>query len=57
MIVPLLSKHLNKIGWNKIRNIYMFFSGYKHGGIWAKIGQGNVGKVEDRSIVKLLAKA
>ena len=57
MIVPLLSKHLNKIGWNKIRNIYMFFSGYKHEGIWAKIGQGNVGRVEDRSIVKLLAKA
>ena len=57
MIVPLLSKRLNKIGLNKIRNIYIFFSGYKDEGIWAKIGQGNVGKVEDRDVVKLLAKA
>ena len=29
-------------------NLYPLFSGYKHEGIWAKIGQGNVGKVQDR---------
>ena len=38
-------------------NLYPLFSGYKHEGIWAKIGQGNVGKVQDRDCqVKLFAK-